>query len=169
MEAAKVAICELRDGVVARQAEAKVLMYIDDAANEEPRITATAVVATGTMAWLLVDDDETEVEADDNDEEAEAEHVAEAEAAERETAKWAAHWSAEMDKTLTYRWDVDRRDVARREAARRPKTEHRQDVLRWRLSTLSAPPATATEPPAVGRRRRWLRSSDGGHVATTSP
>jgi hypothetical protein len=73
MEAAKVAMCELRDIVVARQAEAKVLMYVDDAADEEPRVAATAVVATGTTAWLLVDDDETEVEADDKDEEAKAE------------------------------------------------------------------------------------------------
>jgi hypothetical protein len=73
MEAAKVAMCELRDGVVAHQAEAKVLMYVDDAADEEPRVAATAVVATGMTVWLLVDDNETEVEADDKDEEAEAE------------------------------------------------------------------------------------------------
>jgi hypothetical protein len=104
----------------------------------------------------------------------EVEHVAEAEAAEREMAERAAHWTAEMDKALTYRWDVDRRHVARREAARRPETEHRltmrrQAVLRWRLSTPSTPPATAAEPPTVGRRRRWLRSDGGGHVATTSP
>jgi hypothetical protein len=47
-------------------------MYDDDAEDKELRIAATAMVATGTTAWLLVDGDETEVEDDDDDEEAEA-------------------------------------------------------------------------------------------------
>jgi hypothetical protein len=45
-------------------------------------------------------------------------------------AERAAHWAAEMDKALTYRWDVDRRDVAQREAARHPETEHRLTMRR---------------------------------------
>jgi hypothetical protein len=44
-EAAKVSMHELRDDVVTREAEAKVQMYIDDAATEESRIAAVAVVA----------------------------------------------------------------------------------------------------------------------------
>jgi hypothetical protein len=78
------------------------------------RVAATAVVATGKTAWLLLDGDETEVEDDDKDETeaaveaerdaelrameaervaaAEAKRVVEAEAAEREEAvERAAH------------------------------------------------------------------------------
>jgi hypothetical protein len=47
-------------------------MYGDDAADEESRVAATAVVAIGTTVWFLVDGDETEVEDDDDDKEAEA-------------------------------------------------------------------------------------------------
>jgi hypothetical protein len=101
MEAAKVAVRELCDGVIAHQAE--VLMYADDAADEESHVTATA----GTTAWLLVDD-ETEVEADDEDEDTEAteaerdtelraaleaECITATEATKREAAERAAHWA----------------------------------------------------------------------------
>jgi hypothetical protein len=108
MEAAKVAVRELCDGVIARQAKAEVLMYVDDAADEESHVTATAVVAAGTTAWLLVDD-KTEVEADDEDKDAEAameadcdaelravseaECVTTAEATKHEAAERAAHWA----------------------------------------------------------------------------
>jgi hypothetical protein len=103
MEATKVAVRELCDGVIARQAEAEVLMYVDDAADEESHVTATA----GTTAWLLVDD-ETEVEADDEDEDTEAteaerdtelraaleaECITATEATKREAAERAAHWA----------------------------------------------------------------------------
>jgi hypothetical protein len=80
MEVAKVAVHELSDGVVMRQAEAEAQMYIDDAADEQSRVAATAVVAVGTTAWLLVDGDETEVEDDDDEEEAEAAAEAERDA-----------------------------------------------------------------------------------------
>jgi hypothetical protein len=83
MEAAKVAMRELRDGVVARQAEAEA--YVNDTADEESRVAVTAVVAAEMPAWLLVDGDETEVEDDDEEEEteaAEAERDAELRAAE---------------------------------------------------------------------------------------
>jgi hypothetical protein len=72
MEAAKVTVRVLRDSVVARQASVEVQMYGDDVADEESRVAATAVVAAGTMAWLLLDGDETEVEEEDDDEKAEA-------------------------------------------------------------------------------------------------
>jgi hypothetical protein len=71
MEAAKVTVRELRDGVVTRQASVDAQMYGDDAADQESRVTATVVVAAGT-AWQLVDGDEMEVEDDDDDEEVEA-------------------------------------------------------------------------------------------------
>jgi hypothetical protein len=54
MEAAKVTVRELRDGVVARQASVEAQMYGDDAADEEWHVTATAVVAVGTTACLLL-------------------------------------------------------------------------------------------------------------------
>jgi hypothetical protein len=64
---------ELRDGIVARQVSVEAQMYGDDAADEESRVATTAVVAVGTTAWLLIDGDETEVEDDDdNDVEVEA-------------------------------------------------------------------------------------------------
>jgi hypothetical protein len=155
MEAAKVAVRELLNGVVARQALVEAQMYGDDATDEELCITATIVLAAGTMAWMLVDGEETVVEDEDDDEEAEAaadaqrdghlraaevrikaaaeaeraatdaDRVAEAEAEEREAVERAAHWAAEMDKALAYRRDVDRRDIAWREAARRAETGHR--------------------------------------------
>jgi hypothetical protein len=103
---------ELRNGIVARQVSVEAQMYGDDAADEESRIAATAVVAVGTTAWLLVDGDETEVEDDDDDEEAEAAVEAQRDAklravevrvkAAAEPAKQAAHWAAEMDKALAY-------------------------------------------------------------------
>jgi hypothetical protein len=69
-EVTKVAVRKLREGVVAREAEAQ--MYIDDTADEEARIvTAAVVTAERSSPWLLVDGDETEVEDDDEDEEAE--------------------------------------------------------------------------------------------------
>jgi hypothetical protein len=55
MEAAKVAVRELRDGVVARQVSVEAQMYDDDTTDEESRVAATAVVAAGTTAWLLID------------------------------------------------------------------------------------------------------------------
>jgi biotin carboxyl carrier protein len=114
-------------------------MYGDDAADEELRVAATAMVATKTTTWLLLDGDEMEVEDDDDEEEAEAaaeaqrdvelraaaERAKEAAEAERvkaaaeaeraaatEAAEQAAHWAAEMDKALAYRRDVDRRTRA---------------------------------------------------------
>jgi hypothetical protein len=82
MEAAKVAMCELRDGVVARQASVEAQMYGDDAKYEESRVAATAMVATGTTVWLHIDGDETEVEDNDDDKEAEAQRDAELRATE---------------------------------------------------------------------------------------
>jgi hypothetical protein len=73
LEAAKVAVRELRDGLVARQVSVEAQMYGADAADEESRVAATAMLAAGTTAWLLIDSDEAEVEDDDDvDEEAEA-------------------------------------------------------------------------------------------------
>jgi hypothetical protein len=43
-----------------------------------------------------------------------------------------------MDKTLTYRRDVDRRDVARREAARHAETERRMIVRRQEAAIRAA-------------------------------
>jgi hypothetical protein len=56
-EAAKVAMRKLRQGVVARDAEAQ--MYMDDAAAEEDRVADAAEVTT---TWELIDGDETKVE-----------------------------------------------------------------------------------------------------------
>jgi hypothetical protein len=56
-EAAKVAVCEMRQGVAAQ-------MYMDDAAAEEDRMADAAEVAA---AWDLIDSDEIEVEDDDDD------------------------------------------------------------------------------------------------------
>jgi hypothetical protein len=72
IEAAKVAMHELHDGVVVCHASVEAQMYSDDIADEELCVVVMAAVAAGTTAWLLVDGDETEVEDDDNDEEAEA-------------------------------------------------------------------------------------------------
>jgi hypothetical protein len=72
-EAAKVTVRELREGVIAKEAEAEAQMYIDDAATEEARVTTGALVGAGrSSTWLLVDGDEMEVEDNDEDEEAEA-------------------------------------------------------------------------------------------------
>jgi hypothetical protein len=144
MEAAKVIVRELRDSVVARQASVEAQMYGDDAEDEESRIAATAMVAAGTTAWLLVDGNETEVEDDDDEEveatteahrdaeqravevrvKAAAEAAAEVErAAAAEAAEHAAHWAAEMDKDLAYQRDVDRNTTARRDAGRPPRRD----------------------------------------------
>jgi hypothetical protein len=84
MEVAKVAMRELHDGVVACQASVEARMYGDDAADEESRVAAMAVVAAGMTVWLLIDGGETEVEDSDDEAEAAAEahrdaqlHVAE--------------------------------------------------------------------------------------------
>jgi hypothetical protein len=50
MEAAKVTVRELLDGIAARQASVEAQMYSDDAEDEESRVAATAMVATGTTA-----------------------------------------------------------------------------------------------------------------------
>jgi hypothetical protein len=47
-------------------------MYVDDVVEEESRVAATAMLATGTTMWLVVDGDKTDVEGDDEEEEAEA-------------------------------------------------------------------------------------------------
>jgi hypothetical protein len=164
MEAAKVAVCELCDGVIARQASAEAQIYDNNAADEESHIAATAMVAARTTAWLLVDGDETEVEDDDDEEtedyddneETEAEAQRDVElcaAAERvkaaapeeeavvEAAEQAAHWAAEMDKALAYRRDVDWNAAARRDGARCVETERlagrRADfdhLIEWRMT-----------------------------------
>jgi hypothetical protein len=71
METAKVAMRKLHDGVIVCQASVKA-MYDDDATDEELRIVATAVVASGRTTWLLVDGDKAEVKDDNDDDEAEA-------------------------------------------------------------------------------------------------
>jgi hypothetical protein len=47
MEATKVAVIELHDSVLTRQASVEAQMYDDDAMDEESRVAATAVVAPG--------------------------------------------------------------------------------------------------------------------------
>jgi hypothetical protein len=96
-EADKVAVRELRDGVVAREAEAEVQMYIKDVVAEESRVATAAVVSSGTSAWLLVNGNETEVEDNDKDKEAEAERDAELWAADVAIHEAAAQRVAEMD------------------------------------------------------------------------
>jgi hypothetical protein len=94
MDATKVAVRELLDGVLMRQALIETQMYGDDAADEALRVTVTAVVATGTKAWLLLDGDETEVEDDNVEAAVEAERVTMAEAkrvTEAEAAERTAH------------------------------------------------------------------------------
>jgi hypothetical protein len=108
IEAAKVVVRELRESVVARQASVKVHMYGNDTEDEESRITTTAMVATGTTAWRLVDGDKTKVE-DDDDEEVVAEAQCDAElraevervkaAVEAERVKAAAEAEAEVERT----------------------------------------------------------------------
>jgi hypothetical protein len=73
MEAAKVAVRELHDSIVARQASIEAQMYGDDAEDEESCVAAAAMVAGGTTVWLSVDGDETEVEDDDEEAKAAAE------------------------------------------------------------------------------------------------
>jgi hypothetical protein len=63
-EAAKVAVHELRQGLVAREAVAR--MYMDNAATGEERVADAASVAA---AWELIDGDETKVH--DGDDQAE--------------------------------------------------------------------------------------------------
>jgi hypothetical protein len=65
-EAAKVAMHELRQGLVAREAAAR--MYMDDAATGEERVADAASVAA---AWELINGDETEVQDGDDDDKAE--------------------------------------------------------------------------------------------------
>jgi hypothetical protein len=43
MEAAKVAVCELHDGVVGRQASVEAQMYGDDTEDKESRVAVTAM------------------------------------------------------------------------------------------------------------------------------
>jgi hypothetical protein len=65
-EAAKIAVHELHQGLVARQAAAR--MYMDDATTGEERVANAASVAA---AWELIDSDKTEVQDGDNDDKAE--------------------------------------------------------------------------------------------------
>jgi hypothetical protein len=138
MEATKVAVPELHDGIVTHQASVEAQMYGDDAEDEESHVGVMAMVATGTMVWLLVDGDETEVEDEDDEEEAEATQrdaelhaaevrvkaVAEAERVSAvEATEQATHWAAEMDKALAYRRDVDRNTAAWQDVVRRAETE----------------------------------------------
>jgi hypothetical protein len=105
MDAAKVAMHELLDGVLMRQALIETQMYGDDAANEALRVAVMAVVATGTKAWLLLDGDEREVEDDDMEAAVEAERVTMVEAkrvTEAEAAERTTHWADDMDKALAY-------------------------------------------------------------------
>jgi hypothetical protein len=96
-EAAKVAVRELHEGVVARKTkiEPEAQMYIDDTATEESHaVTATMVAAGRTSTWLLVDGNETEVEEDDEDEEAERD--AELRAVDAAIREAAAQCNAEL-------------------------------------------------------------------------
>jgi hypothetical protein len=79
-------------------------MYDDDAADEELRVAVTAVVDTGTIAWLLLDANETEVEDDDKEAEATAE-------AHRDVELRAA---AEGTKVATERVKVAEEEAVRR-------------------------------------------------------
>jgi hypothetical protein len=89
-EPAKVAVRELRQGAVAREASTK--MYMDYAAAEEDRVADAAEVAS---MWELIDGDETEVE-DGDDEEEEEEHEAELYATEATIHTASAHREAEL-------------------------------------------------------------------------
>jgi hypothetical protein len=121
MEAAKVTVRELHDSVIARQASFEAQMYGDDGEDKESCVAATAMVAVGTTAWLLIYGNETEVEDDDKKAKAaaEAQHdaelratevrvkaavevervkaAAEAEVERAATVEQAVHWAAEMD------------------------------------------------------------------------
>jgi hypothetical protein len=95
---------------------------------------------------------------------AEAKRVAEAKAAER-----AVHWAAEMDKALTYRRDVDRRDIHWREAARRTETEHRLERHRTLRRQEAAIHATTVAIEAAGNGDgATVQYGDcgGGYIAT---
>jgi hypothetical protein len=170
-------------------------MYGDDAEDKEPRVAATAMVAAGTTAWLLVDSDETKVEDDDEEAAAEALRDAELHAAEvcvkvaaeaeraasAEAAEQAAHWASDMDKGLAYRRDVDwntaaRRDAAHRaeterEAGRRADTEHRMTVCRLEAAIHTA--MAAIEATDIGGNSDGgalqLGEDSGGYVAAAVP
>jgi hypothetical protein len=98
---AKVAVHELSQGVVAREADAQ--MYMDSTAAEEERVaTAADVVAV----YVPVDCDETEVEDDDDDNEVEAERDAELHAMDATIRVAAAHRDAELEHVLWRRESV---------------------------------------------------------------
>jgi hypothetical protein len=154
--AKEVAMRELRDGVVSREAEAEAQMYIDDAVAEESRVATAAVVASGTSAWLLIDDDEMEVEDDDEDEEAEveAERDAELRAANAAIREAAAKRDTEME---TRAWQ----DHAMQRTSPRRGSRWRQP---WHRRRRSASPrrrlrsARRRSSPPTGRPR-WTRPS----------
>jgi hypothetical protein len=102
---AKVAVHELSQGVVAREADAQ--MYMDNTAAEEERVaTAADVVAV----CVPVDCDETEVEDDDDDDdEVEAERDAELRAMDATIRVAAAHRDAELERVLWRRESVSPR------------------------------------------------------------
>jgi hypothetical protein len=107
-KAAHVAVHELRQGVITREAEAQ--MYMDGAAIEEERmVTATEVAA----AWVLVDGDKTEVEDDDDDEEAEAKAECDAELRATEAAIRAP--AAQLDAELVVPTVAERQEHHRAE------------------------------------------------------
>jgi hypothetical protein len=89
--------------------------------------------------------------------------AAEAKAAERAAAERAAHWAAEMDKALTYRRDVGRRDIHWLEAARHAETEHRlkrHRTLRRHEAAIRA--AMAAIEAADNGDRATVQYGDGG-------
>jgi hypothetical protein len=101
---AKVAVHELSQGVVAREADAQ--MYMDNTAAKEERVaTAADVVAV----YVPVDCDETEVEDDDDDDEVEAERDAELRAMDATIRVAAAHRDAELERVLWRRESVSPR------------------------------------------------------------
>jgi hypothetical protein len=135
---------ELRQGVIAREAEAEAQMY--DAAAEEERVTTSTVVAVGrSSAWLLVDGDEMEAEDDKT--------KAEDDKTEAEDDKT----EAEDDKTdVTIREAVAQRDaeLAARGSEEHYEHHHVEDLTESRVKVEVALTAVVAERVAAAKAKR---------------